>query len=315
MRKLLWTVLALALLGIGIWLGGTAAWRLQEAALRHGCLRTFSDVAKVELHPADPARVRFAALGDTGTGNDGERRVASALRTVCEQAGCDFVTLLGDNFYPDGLKGMDDPLFATAFESVFAGLKAPVLALLGNHDVHNQALYEVFHSRDSQLWRMPNFEYQYAAGPARFFAINTNCQPVTWWRLAPEVAVPFKGWTFVLGHHSLYAEGPHGDTDWFDRSLWGKSQPHVDFYLSGHNHLLEHFQRPGEETDYVVSGAGGAENPAPGTPLVPSVAQRRFEQNVPGFAWFEVTDTQATLRFYDWDANLLYQYKRTRTAQ
>ncbi|HKI98796.1 MAG TPA: metallophosphoesterase [bacterium] len=315
MRKLLWIVVTLAVLAGGIWLGSTAAWRLHEAALRHGCLRVLADVAPVEIHPAESGHVRFAAIGDTGTASEGERRVAGALKQVCARDGCDFVALLGDNFYPDGVKSMNDPLFNTAFESVFAGLQVPVLAVLGNHDVHNQALYEVFHTLDSKLWRMPNFEYHFASGPARFFAINTNCQPVTWWRLTPKVETPFKGWTFVMGHHSLYADGPHGDADWLDRTLWGSSQPHVDFYLAGHNHLLEHFQRQGEETDYVVSGAGGGEEPDPATFAGPSTAQKKFERNVPGFAWFDVTDTQATLRFFDANATLLYQYRRTRIAQ
>lgn len=314
MRKLWLALGGLVLLAVGIWLGATAAWKLREAALRHGCVPFLADVGHVKLHPADPQRLRFAVLGDTGTGSAGERRVADALRRVCDSQGCDFVALLGDNLYPNGATSMDDPRFKTAFESVYGWLKVPVLLTLGNHDVHNQAIYEVMHTRESRLWTMPNFEYHYKAGAARFFAINTNCQPVTWWRLAPEVAQHFNGWTFVLGHHSIYAKGPHGDLDWIDRWFWGKAQPHVDFYVSGFNHLMEHLQRPGERTDYVVSGAAGDQPPNPKDFKGPTAAKLRFWRNEPGFAWFQVTPQQVTLRFYDENAKLLYQYDRTRIA-
>lgn len=315
MRKALWAVAAVLLLAVGLWLGGTAAWRLHEAATEKGCVRIPADVAPAQLAPAVPGHVRFAVLGDTGTGNEGARQVAGVLRQVCAREGCDFVALLGDNFYPDGVRSADDPLFQTAFESVYAGLQAPVLAILGNHDVHSDPVFQVFYSQRSGLWRMPNYEYDYRVGPARFFAINTNCQPVTWWRLTPQVEAPWRGWTFVLGHHSLYSEGPHGDANATVRWYWGAAQPHVDFYLAGHNHILEHLQRAGEETDYVVSGSGGAQlNEGVGS-KGPSGARSRFRSEAAGFAWFDVTATQATLRFYDGSGALLYEYRRTRPAR
>lgn len=315
MRKALGIALALALLAGALWLGGWAGWRVNDAAERLGCERLPADVVPAAVQPAAPDHVRFAALGDTGTGNAGAHRVAAALRTVCAEAGCDFVAFLGDNVYPDGVSGPDDPLFDSAFESVYAGLTVPVLPVLGNHDVHQPALYEVLHSRDSALWRMPNTEYTFRAGPARFFAINTNCTPLTWWRLEDELGVAAPGWTFVLGHHSLYSAGPHGDANALTRWLWGGAQARVDFYLSGHNHLLEHLQREGERTDYVVSGSGGAQPVEPGTSAGPSAAALRFQHYGPGFAWFDVTPTRVTVHFYDADGTLLYAYDRTRVTR
>jgi hypothetical protein len=314
MRKLLWVVVGLALLGGGGWLGAKAAWRLHEEGVKKGCLQSFPDVVPVRIEPAAPGHLRFAALGDTGTGNAGARRVAATLQSVCAREGCDFVTLLGDNFYPNGVSGMDDPLFDHAFESVYAALQVPVLAILGNHDVRGPVAPQVFHSRESRLWRMPNFAYRFQAGAARFFAVNTNCQPVTWWELEPQLAEPFAGWTFVLGHHSLYSTGPHGDANWSIRWLWSDLVPRVDFYLAGHNHLLEHFQRPGERTEYVVSGSAGDDPADPARSEGPSAAQRRFQSYAPGFAWFDVTERQVTLRFYADGGDVLYESVRTRPA-
>ena len=314
MRKGLWVLAALVLLGGGLYLGAWGGWRLHSVAVRKGCVPLVADVAPVQIRPATPGHVRFAALGDTGTGTPGARRVAESLRRVCTREGCDFVAFVGDNIYPDGVTSLDDPLFASAFESVYAGLEGPVLLTLGNHDVHSAAIYEVLHTRESRLWRMPNFEYDYQVGPARFFAINTNCTPLTQWRLAPKVAQPFAGWTFVIGHMALYSYGPHGDANWSIRWRWAASREHVDFYVAGYNHLLEHLQRPGERTDYVVTGAGGG---APGAPIDsqgPSAAEHRFKRWGSGFAWFDVTAAEVILRFYDDAGAPLYEYRRKRAA-
>lgn len=322
-RRTLAVLGAVALLGLGVWLGAQGAWRLYAGAARQGCVPLFPDVTTLDIRPAEPGHVRFAALGDTGTGSDGARRVASALSAVCARDGCDFVALLGDNFYPDGVSGPDDPLFDSAFESVYAHLTVPVVPVLGNHDVHRSVTPQVFHTRDSARWRMPNFEYAFRAGPARFFAINTNCQPVTWWRLedrldasdaerASGAAGSARPWTFVLGHHALYGTGPHGDASWAVRWFWDDVEPRVDYYLAGHNHMLEHLERPGEETEYVVSGSGGAAEGDPARAHPDTAAQSRFARYTPGFAWFDVTADAVSFRFYDDTGKVLYVHTRRR---
>ena len=63
--------------------------------------------------------VRFVALGDTGRGNDGARRVARAIANKCATDGCDFALLLGDNVYQGGAASPDDPALVNKFENVF----------------------------------------------------------------------------------------------------------------------------------------------------------------------------------------------------
>ena len=54
--------------------------------------------------PSDAGQVvRFVALGDTGHGNADQTRVGDAVGALCAAQGCDFVVLLGDNFYPTGV--------------------------------------------------------------------------------------------------------------------------------------------------------------------------------------------------------------------
>src|SRR3989442_1644175 len=74
---------------------------------------------------------RFVALGDTGTGDCNQYKVARALKRWCDAKGCDFVLLLGDNFYERGLPDLCrwDPqasrVFPDEFRSAFTDPYGP----------------------------------------------------------------------------------------------------------------------------------------------------------------------------------------------
>ncbi len=81
-----------------------------------------------------PAPLRFIAVGDTGSGNADQFAVAQAMELVCRVRGCDFVVMLGDNFYEDGVKDEYDPQFESKFERPYQNLSVPFYVTLGNHD-------------------------------------------------------------------------------------------------------------------------------------------------------------------------------------
>jgi len=83
---------------------------------------------------AGPKVIRFAAMGDTGKGNTGQKDVASAIARKCAASGCDFVQLLGDNIYDSGVTSVTDPQWQTKFEQPYADIDLPFYAALGNHD-------------------------------------------------------------------------------------------------------------------------------------------------------------------------------------
>ena len=294
------------------------AWALFYAVRegeRKGCFNLPQDVIPITITPALPDVLRFAALGDVGTGDENQRQVAQGLARVCQAEGCDFVLLLGDNFYPHGVQTLDDPRFASEFEALYGVQQRPVLALLGNHDTKGTVAPQVRYSLRSATWRMPNYQYAFSAGPARFVALNTNClfQDLPAVGAALE-ALPAAPWTIVAGHHTLYTSSYKGDADptvrWYWRTFTG---PGVDFYLSGHAHELEHLQDPDGPTQIVVTGAGG-ENNLTGTPRTASRAASRFLSRDNGFAWFELTPSQARWRFYDRGGKVLYESQRQRAA-
>lgn len=311
-RRALVTVV---LLGLGVWGGlwGYGAWR--EPLVKAGCELAFPDLVSIEPPLRDPDVLRFVALGDTGTGSSGQRQVARLAQRLCLEPGCDFLLLLGDNVYPDGVASMDDPAFLTKIEQMYGPIGKPVYAVLGNHDVHLSGIFQVLHTLRSPTWRMPNFHYQFAAGPVQFHALNTNCSLLGWrWlneSLPQRDTLP---WRVVFGHHTLQGTGSHGGADPATLWYWRRNlAPRVDYYLSGHNHSLEHLVEDGQRSQYVISGAGGWSGPTAGDhPIRSSDATPHFRSDEGGLAWMEFTAQQATLRFYDAQGTLLYENVRVR---
>lgn len=128
--------------------------------------------------------VRFIAVGDTGTGDGNQYRVANAMRNKCELDGCKFVLMLGDNIYENGVDSMNDAQFESKFENPFQDIDAPFYVVTGNHDYGgyglgiiiepDKALYQVDYSDISpnSKWRMPEQYYQFSEQNI------SNCDPI-----------------------------------------------------------------------------------------------------------------------------------------
>ena len=136
---------------------GTAGYKVYELGDKVGCNLLPANVVSIDLKPKHSKSISFVALGDTGTGDDEQQKVANALDKVCKKYGCDMVLMLGDNFYEEGLKSFVDSQFETKFEKVYSQIKKPFISVLGNHDVKKDALAQVIHNNHSDTWRMPNF--------------------------------------------------------------------------------------------------------------------------------------------------------------
>ena len=70
----------------------------------------------------------FLAVGDWGRdGGFHQQDVADRMGETAAQIGASFVISVGDNFYEDGVKSVDDPIWKTSFEDVYRApsLQAP----------------------------------------------------------------------------------------------------------------------------------------------------------------------------------------------
>jgi len=235
--------------------------------------------------------VRFVAIGDTGKGNDGQRKVGKAIGEYCEKNGCDFVVLLGDNFYPTGVSSVEDPQWQTAFVEPYATVNAPFYAVLGNHDCGGDGAgtdlprgdVQVAYSKVNPKWRMPGRHYTWSLNHVDFFVADTNRsmfdldedarRDFGTWLPASKAR-----WKIAFGHHPLKSNGPHGNAGVYDglafvpiasgagvqRFLEGSVCGRADVYLCGHDHNLQWLKDTCSidgsttSTELIVSGGAAA---------------------------------------------------------
>ena len=283
-----------------------------------GCVNLNADILSAEKNFAK-GTARFIAIGDTGLGGSKPYKVAESMGRVCGESGCDFVLLLGDNFYNSGVSSLQDPQFESKFAKIFEPLHLPFYPVLGNHDFRGKVLYQVLYSLRHPLWRMPNYSYQFDTAPARFYGLNTNCNLLQLNRFKNQLeASPTPGnkWTVSFGHHTLYSTGRHGNADWLSLLYWKTFADKVDFYLSGHDHQLEHLVSSNGQTHYIVSGAGSQPRTSPPADKSSgSEPQSRFRYQDLGFVWFELTPSKATVRFHDGQGAALYEFEQLKNSK
>jgi 3',5'-cyclic AMP phosphodiesterase CpdA len=201
--------------------------------------------------PMKEGSVRFAILGDAGTGGSAQRRVARRLAATHAIYPFEFVLMLGDNLY-----GSEDSAdYARKFETPYkplldAGVK--FYAALGNHDDPSQAFYKPFNMDGKRYYsfKAPN-------GSVRFFALDSNYmqqEQLTW--LEKELAASGSDWKIAFFHHPLYSSGErHGSDEKLREQLEPLFVKHgMEVVFTGHEHFYERL-KPQKNIHYIISGA------------------------------------------------------------
>lgn len=205
--------------------------------------------------PLKPKSVRFAIIGDGGTGEKPQFEVAKLMTDCREKFPFDFVLMMGDNIY--GGKSPAD--FKRKFEEPYAALlsaNVPFYACLGNHDDTNERFYKPF-GMDGK--RYLNFK----KGDAEFFVLDSNYmdpQQLQW--IDTQLQQSTATWKICYFHHPLYSDGKaHGP----DIDLRRQLEPiflarGVNLVLTGHEHFYERL-KPQKDIYYFVLGNSGQLRP------------------------------------------------------
>ena len=178
--------------------------------------------------------VRFAALGDTGTGSPTQYKVGKALGDKCKQSGCDLVLYLGDNFYDTGVKDENDEQFKLKFEDPYATVEAPFWVVLGNHDYGSGGAGAEFLKKDHYIkygkknpkFHLPEAWWHQQKAHVHFFALDSNSLlygDVLAFIIDQQVADMNKAisastadWKIAFAHHPMRSNGPHGNVGCYE---------------------------------------------------------------------------------------------------
>jgi len=201
--------------------------------------------------PVRPGSVKFAVIGDSGTGDGAQYDVGTRMNEARASFPFELVIMLGDNLY--GRQQEQD--FVTKFERPYASLLAAGVlfyASLGNHDSPNNRFYPRFNMGGARY-------FTYARKNVRFFALDSNqmdIQQLAW--LESALRQSGDGWKICYFHHPLYSDGRrHGssvDLRVLLEPLFVRYG--VNVVYSGHDHIYERI-KPQRGITYFVNGSSG----------------------------------------------------------
>ena len=195
--------------------------------------------------------LKFAAIGDMGTGSKAQYEVGAQMNTWRAQFPFDIVIMLGDNIY--GSQRPQD--FIDKFENPYkplldAGVKFH--AALGNHDNQTNRFYKPWNMNGERY-------YAYERKNVKFFVLDSDyLDPKQLQWIDTELKSARADWKIVYFHHPLYSSGGrHGS----EVDLRVTLEPlfvkyGVNVVYAGHDHIYERVN-PQKGIYYFVVGSSG----------------------------------------------------------
>ena len=202
--------------------------------------------------PLIKGSIRWAVIGDNGTGEQPEQDVANQMQRYWTAVKYDFVTMDGDNIY-GGHKPQD---FQAKFEAPYQqllGEGVKFYACLGNHD--DPALevnYKPFNMGGKRY-------YSFTKGDVEFYVLDSNYmdpEQVQW--LENKLQGAKAKWKIAYFHHPLYTAAKfHGpDVDVRQQLMPLFTKYGVNVVFSGHEHVYERI-KPQSGVYFFLEGNSG----------------------------------------------------------
>jgi tartrate-resistant acid phosphatase type 5 len=307
MRLRIWTALLAGALALC-----AAGWHF-----RHSIRSELQRIALPEVAAAPKGALRFAVVGDYGSGD----HVAKQLAQLIESWRPDFITTVGDNNYPTGeAQTIDENIgrFFHAYISPYRGAYGAggrtnrFFPSIGHRD------WDSAHGLQPYLdyFELPGNEryYEFTRGPVHFFMLDTDerepdgvsatSMQARW--LERRLAESKSPWKLVFAHHAPYVSGRVPD---FEHMRWPFKAWGADAVLSGFYHVYERLSVEG--IPYFVNGLGGAYISGFGE----TDAQSRFRYDSDnGAMLIDAIDARITFRFVNRRGQVVDQHALERSA-
>lgn len=203
----------------------------------------------------------FAVIGDFGSAGDIEMEwVADMLKSWDPE----YVITTGDNSYGNTPVDQNIGQFYSKFIFPYSGFYPPgspdknrFWVSVGNHDYDDGGGINAMKLYFPYL--VPDTYYDIVIGDVHFFMLDSeeyssySGAQKTWFDNAAANSTSL--WRIAVFHHPPYTSGTHTPT--LNMRNWPFDANDFHLVFTGHNHNMEHLTVPGQQTQYVVQGAGG----------------------------------------------------------
>jgi predicted phosphodiesterase len=200
--------------------------------------------------PLKNGSVKFAVIGDTGTGDKHQLAVAKQLTATRAKFPFEFVIMVGDNLYGGNSAKDYDKKFAIPYKPLLDG-GVKFYAALGNHDDPSERFYKPFNMNGDRY-----YSFKPADG-VRFFALDSTYvddKQLKW--VDDQLATSGSDWKIAFFHHPPYSSGEtHGSDETLRTQLEPIFVKHgVNVVLTGHEHFYERI-KPQKGIAYFITGS------------------------------------------------------------
>lgn len=288
----------------------------------------YSDIPGIVI-PKDA--LHFFVIGDWGrNGEYGQKDIASVMADAAKQVEPEFIISTGDNFYPSGVRSVNDPHWKASFEDVYPqhSLQGDWFIVLGNHDYKGNPEAQIEYSKISRRWNMParyfskKFEVTKSQS-AQFIFMDSNPYVDAYhkedetyhvkgidtagqrkWLDSLLSQAPKDDWKFVIGHHSIYSLGKRkpGMKELMNKFDATFNEKGVNAYICGHEHDLQIIHPVNQSTVHFISGAGSEIRNA-GTSQ-----GKDFYHGKQGFMMFSVMEKETLVQVIDISGEVVHTY-------
>ncbi|KAL3692916.1 hypothetical protein R1sor_006567 [Riccia sorocarpa] len=302
-----------------------------------------------EDHPLDGLKLdkgsmNVLIIGDWGRkGQYNQSFVARQMGRVGKELDVDFIVSAGDNFYKTGLKDVEDDNFDLSFTDVYTAesLQKRWYAVLGNHDYKGDERAQVdkrLQQKDTRWFCDYFYTIPVSVGPSstvEFFMIDTTPMVEKYWTFPESLKYSWRRpipreevvastlanlnsalekssatWKIVIGHHTIYSFGYHGDTqEVVEKVLPILKDNKVDLYINGHDHCLEHVKRDDSDIHFVTTGGGSRSWNGKFAKDVQARSEAKLYYDGDGFISLSASPSSVLINFFDITGQVLHKFK------
>ena len=276
----------------------------------------------------------FLLVSDLGrNGYYKQKPIAELMGNLASKVDIECVVAAGDTHHFNGVASIDDPLWMTNYELIYAHPELMIdwFALNGNHEYRGNTQAVLDYSKKSRRWVIPARYYSqtFEAGEqeeALLLFIDTTPlidkyrkkgdkypdagqqdkeAQLRW--IEQTLSQSQARWKIVIGHHPLYAYTDKEDNERSDmrQALEALLERYgVDCYCCGHIHSFQHIKPEGATVDYLVNSSGSLARP------VKAIEGTQFCSPDEGFTLVNVADNQLTFYLINDKGEIIYQFSR-----